>query len=78
MTSAEDFAEEAIARHRLARRNDDRMTREQRGKGKNAYWRVACSGCGTLLVIGDDLDMALALARRNAVARPCCDVWRNP
>lgn len=78
VTSAEHFAEEAIARHRLARRNDDRMTRRRIGKGKKALWEIGCSGCGKVLVVDEDVDMALALARVNVTARPCCGLWPNP
>ena len=78
MSAADARAEEAIARVRLARRADERMTRKQTGKGKRAYWEIFCSGCRTRLVVGEDLDLALAVARRNAMARPCCEIWRMP
>ncbi len=73
---ADQYAEEAIARLRLQRRNDDRMTRENTGTKRKPVWRISCSACATVLGVGEDVDVSLALARRNAKARPCCDLWR--
>jgi len=65
-----------MLRLRQARRDDPRMTRTNEGTARKPFWRITCSGCKTCLVVGEDVDMALALAKTNATARPCCDLWR--
>lgn len=46
--------------------------------GRRKLWTVHCASCATDLAVGENLVKTRALARRNATARPCCDLWRAP
>jgi hypothetical protein len=41
--------------------------------GRQRMWIVQCGLCGARLAVGTDLEHSRELARRNVVARPCCD-----
>lgn len=79
MTAEQDAAaEREIQRIRQARRDDSRLIRENTGTSRKPLWRIRCANCSTALTIGEDLDLALALARKNATKRPCCEMWGEP
>jgi hypothetical protein len=79
MTADNDAAvQRDLQRIRQARRDDSRMRRVNEGTPRKPFWRITCAQCGTCLTVGEDVDMALALARRNATKRPCCFLWETP
>ena len=51
---------------------DSRLVTERVGKWVDCH----CAGCGVRLTFAESELKARGLARVNATARPCCDLWR--